>query len=594
MGKIKVLDQDTVNKIAAGEVVGRPYSVVKELVENALDAEARSIRVELQNGGKTYIRVIDDGTGMDEADADLAFIRHATSKIDNVEDLPFLTSMGFRGEAIPSIASVSKFTLQTKRAEDKEGTEIIIEGGQRIAKNKLPLADGTFIIVKDLFYNVPARLKYLKADRTEFQHILKFISSLALIYPQISFQLFNEQKKVFGTSGDNRQDEVVSEVFAYDVFKTMKKISYLVNDIKITGYISIPSCTRIDRDKQFVFVNKRVVNSDLVMKALRSATSYIFPPQRYPYCYLHIEVDPSEVDINVHPAKLEVKFAQENAVYRAVFNAIKEVFEKGLTDNSYTSLPLDGQHDDNKIVVSPHTYLKKDMYQKPMTRIDMEKLFGTEQQQNEMQNSDQTYNILKKFIEGDNADDAAPNRDQLEVLQFLKTYLVFWYDEQLYMIDQHIAHERFLYEKLKDKTMKVMSQELLLPETVFLDPMEQSRFEENKLLLHECGFKIEEFGKGTYIIRAVPHFLAHKSLKNILQDILAENNDKDENKRYNLMLMQIACKSAIKAGDYLTPAERVQLIKDWLKTDNNLSCPHGRPIVKTWQKNEIEQWFMRR
>ncbi len=582
MTNIKILSDDTINKIAAGEVVGRPVSVIKELVENSIDAGASRIKIEVQNGGKSFIRVTDDGSGMDEQDAKLCLVRHATSKISNEQDLFFLTTMGFRGEALPSIAAVSKFTLQTTQKEKTIGTEIIIEGGKEIAVRQLPLTEGTCITVKDLFYNVPARLKYLKTDKSELGHILRLIQSIALVYPQIAFNLYSEQKKAFAVSGNGRHEDVLSEVMASQVAKDMKKITYEQDDIIIQGYISTPSETIISRDKQIFIVNKRVVQCDLLAKAIRKATYYIYPQGRYPYLYLQLDIDPSVVDVNVHPAKLEVKFANESAIYKAVSEALKDIF---LVNNSiYQNIPQTNWPVPEKTGGAASNF--QSMNYSHSTSVEAstrDLLFSV------VQEVPTTTKPERQSFEGYRS----VQEPSMDVLQVNNTYLLYWQNENLFIIDQHIAHERVLYEQLKNKDHIILSQELLMPETIFLDQSEDILLAENRHIFENLGFGIEDFGKGSYLLRSVPTYLTHKPVKNIIRDVLAELTEKDPDKRYQQVLISLSCKTAVKAGDVLTDHEKVALIKDWQKTSNNMSCPHGRPIAKMFCKSEVDKWFMR-
>lgn len=593
MGSIRVLDIETVNKIAAGEVVSRPFSVVKELLENSLDAQATKIRISIQDGGKSSIEIIDDGIGMDEEDAVLSFTRHATSKLKSVEDLFFLESMGFRGEAIPSISAVSKFTMRSKKKSNEVGTEIIVDGGKHVSKKLLPLTDGTSIIIKDLFYNIPARLKYLKRDQTEFMHILKFVYASALVRPDVSFQLYNGLKKVFSTTGNNKLEEVVSEVFTYDIFKQMRKIDYQLDDVTISGYISIPSCTKVDRDKQVFFVNKRYIQSDIMGKALRNAITNIFPPQRHPYCFIQISIDPSEVDINVHPAKMEARFANEKTIYRAVYHAVRSIFEKGhnLNQSSYASPSINQESNDQQIVLSPQSYYKRDTTDYPAQALNLDSIYGGTKEKQGQFNPVEVFNMPEKEGEASSLIDASSS---MNILQIQNTYLLFWHKDQLWVIDQHIAHERILYESLIEKKQEIISQELLLPETVFFDKTEEILYNDVKMIFSEIGFSIDAFGSGSYIIRSVPQFLVNKHIKTVIKDIISEISEKDTKKKYNQILLSVACKAAVKAGDKLTSKEMSKLVEDWLATKNNMSCPHGRPIAKIFMKTEIDKWFSRR
>lgn len=573
MGQVRVLDPDTINKIAAGEVVGRPFSVVKELVENALDADARSIRVDIEEGGKSLIRVADNGLGMDKEDAELSLVRHATSKLSDIKDLFFLSTMGFRGEALASISSVSRFTLTTCQRGSATGTEIVAGGNSQFTSKQISATEGTTVVVRDLFYNVPARLKFLKSDKTEFLHILKFMQSMSLIYPNHVFTLTSDQKQVFQVSGNGRLEDIVSEVFSLDVATDMKPVQYESEGIILRGMISTPAQTRLDRDKQWFFVNRRVVHSDLLSRALRSATFSIFPQSRHPYVFLEVECDASEVDVNVHPAKLDVKFRAETAVYKALQKAVSAVFSQAMYAAAVPEYIREERPQNNR-----------EYFSEKMMPMEWSGMFGPVAQVADVQLVREASSALSP-VPMMVADET--------VLQLQNTYLIFVHEHQLMVIDQHIAHERVLYEKLKEKSGKVMSQEMLIPETLFLDPSEEIVLQSVLPELTACGFRLEEFGKGSRLIRAVPSYLMGKPVKQILKDCLSEGDLQDTRNRYNQVLMTIACKAAVKAGDALSPRERSALIRDWLRTPNALSCPHGRPIAKGFRPDEIAPWFRR-
>ncbi len=583
MSKIHILDPETVNKIAAGEVVSRPSSVVKELVENAIDAGARRITVEVRQGGKSFIRVTDDGHGMDMDDAVLSLVRHATSKINQVEDLTSLQTMGFRGEAIPSIASVSRFTLQTQVPDATIGTEILVEGGAAPIINALPLTQGTTLWVRDLFFNVPARLKYLKSDRSEFMPMLKFMQSVALLHPEIAISLIHDNRNILKTGGNGRIEDVLLEVFTDEVISHLRPIDYQLEDIQIKGYCSTPSQSRLDRDKQILCVNGRWIQSDLLGKAIRQSTQTIFPSQRYPYLFLHIEVPSSDVDVNVHPAKLEVKFAQESLVFRAVFHALSSLFSAGLSPiaDSPVVPTFHGFH----IQQRPH------VPSEPLVPTDWAKLYTPE-------NSflPTPINAMPAFIQdivNVKTPEPLPSVVERMILQVDNTFLIFEQSGELWAVDQHIAHERVLFEQLRSKDRPVASQELLIPETFTLDKVDQLWFEEVLIGLVSSGFRIDEFGGGQYLIRAIPIILMGKPIKSILKDSLKETDEKEPDTRYNRLLSTIACKAAVKAGDKLSHREREELIRDWLSVPNNMSCPHGRPIVKRFSFADMAGWFMR-
>ena len=618
MSKIKLLSSETINLIAAGEVVGRPFSVVKELVENALDAGATQIRVDLAHGGKSLIRVTDNGCGMDVSDAKMAFVRHATSKISEAHDLEKLSTMGFRGEALPSIAAVSKLTLQTCLTGNHEGIETIYEGGTLVSEKALPLSSGTMISISDLFYNVPARQKYLKADRTEYLYTLKYIYGLCLLYPNIKLQFFHDQKKVLGTTGLGNPDESLAEVFSAQVSPSMLALSFDNGRVKIEGAITPPSNARTDREKQWIFVNQRMIQSELIQKAFRQALYSLFSPQHYPAYWLHIHIPSQSVDVNVHPSKMEVKFEDEQEVYRAVVQAIRGAFEGGLSailhpedqqqnipSFSTNNSPVETYQRSDKVLLEPSQLIKlRDSDRSvPPSGWNMDQFFGAGMKADSTTVEQPSLEMFKHILSPNSVESASraqtseakcPTSEFGEIMQIDNTYLLFWYEKRLWIIDQHIAQERVLFEKLKKRELSTMSQELLLPETLFLDEFEEERMNAITLHLKEMGFTAEIFGQGTWIVRSVPVFFAEKNIKTLFKELLCEAFDITGNGLHEQVYMRIACHASVKAGDFLHPSERLQLVKDWVCSDNNMSCPHGRPIAKQLTLAEIEQWFMRR
>lgn len=582
MGNIQQLDDNTINKIAAGEVVGRPVSVVKELIENSIDAKADRIKIECELGGKSLIKITDNGTGMDKNDAEMCFARHATSKLISVEDLLFLDTMGFRGEAIASIASVAKVALKTKRKEELNGTEIIVEGGKIMQIESYPLNNGTTFVVKDLFYNIPARAKFLKNDKTELSQIIKLIQSLSLIYPGISFELFNDKKKIFYSSGNNNLEENLAKIFSLDVSSALKKISFDNEGVILYGYISIPGTYRSNKDKQFFAVNKRLVTHSSFHVAIKQATEYIFAPNQFPYIFIDLKVDPSELDVNVHPAKTEVKFLKERAVYNAILESIKAAFN--VTTASFSPTPYPSQ-----VIPNVYNFNKDTLFSTPTT------IHGKDIYANNILSSDSSnpQNGNTTYLKNPSIHDTHTKIPIKEIFQYQNTYLIFSKDEELWIIDQHAAHERILFEGLRQQNKIVGSQELLLPESIFISALEVNTFRILKETLFKIGYNIEEFGNDSLIIRSVPLKIANANHKEILTSILAENNSHSFEKTIEKTYTTIACKAAIKAGDSLSLQERQELIEQWLSCDNCISCPHGRPSVKIFKTNEIAKWFNR-
>lgn len=576
MGNIRLLDENTINKIAAGEVVNRPASVVKELLENSIDAAASNIKIEIQDGGKSLIKITDNGSGMDAENAKMSLVRHATSKISTVEDLLFLDTMGFRGEAIPSIASVSRLTIQTNTTNQGKGIELITEAGKVISETTMHIPTGTVIIVKDLFYNVPARQKYLKSENSEFGHILKITQGLALVHPEIAFTLLHNNKKIFSTTGNNKLEEVLSDIHSFKIFQNMLQINYADLGVKINGYISNPSETRANKDKQLFVVNKRLINNSTFHAAVTQSTKFIFPNNMHPYLFLNVETDPSEIDVNVHPSKTEVKLYKESFIFDSIYKAIKKTFQA-------TAQTINEEEANNTAVKQ---YVQQSSYNKQnAVTFKPNELFENKQQITE---------VYKTILETPTKSrEILSNEGVQSIFQFKDMYLVFFYENKLRIIDQHAAHERVLFEKLKTQTIKQGSQELLFPENIFLDQQDYLFFEEVKEILNDIGYVIEAFGKDSLIIRSVPIALPAKTDHKALITEIISDNKKDGKDKITKTFTTIACKAAIKAGDFLQEREKIALVNDWINCNNNVSCPHGRPIEKTFDEKEIDKWFHR-
>jgi DNA mismatch repair protein MutL len=585
MGIIKLLDDDTINKIAAGEVVNRPSSVVKELIENSIDAKSTEIKIEIENAGKKLIKVIDNGVGMTPEDAKMSLVRHATSKISDSHDLNFLNTLGFRGEAIPSIASVSQFTIITASSPVDMGCELILKDGKIVSEKKVISSMGTTIVVKDLFLNIPVRLKFLKADSTEFAHILKIVTGIALVNPNIAFSLFHNNKKIFSSIGNGNSEEVLADIFSYNVFQKMLPVKFSDQEVAIFGYISTPEETRTLKDKQIFVVNNRIVSNSLLYASVNQALKFIFSTGQQPYLYLNIKIDPSEVDVNVHPSKSEIKIYKEKFIFEAISIAIKNTFRispKILNHNSSIG--------DNKINYNYDDYKKK-ANSNTNFFVNADKLFSNEAESKinnfVLQYNDETKNNNPLIKEKKNI--------VTSVFQFKDTYLVFYYQNKLTIIDQHVAHERVIFEKLKARNYNKGIQELLFPENIFLDKQDYLIFNDMKDIFLDIGYNIDFFGEDSLIIRAVPIYLSKKiNHKEVVLDILSDSKNVEKVKdKETHILTTIACKSAIKAGDILEEMEKVAIVNEWIESPNRMSCPHGRPIEKSFNEKEIDKWFHR-
>ncbi|MCX7799258.1 MAG: DNA mismatch repair endonuclease MutL [Fimbriimonadales bacterium] len=591
-GRVRLLDPHTVNQIAAGEVVERPASVVKELVENALDAGARRIEVDLEDSGRTLIRVADDGCGMEPSDAEAALQRHATSKIACADDLLGVRTLGFRGEALPSIASVSRLTLSTATS-DGARTVLRVEGGRRLDNGAAAGPRGTEVVVRDLFFNTPARLKFLKSDSTELAACLEVLSRLAIGYPDVAFSVTHKGQTAFRTSGSGDRLQAVADVWGRELAKSLAEVDCEVAGIRVSGFVSPPHVTRPTRAYQYLYVNGRPVKARTLMAALDQAFRDLTPERRYPVAVLDVRVEPSRVDVNVSPTKSEVKFQQEGQAFDAVRYAVRAALqEHGMMPSAA----------DIAVVNQALAEL-----QRPAAAFSGSGLFH------------QSLAAQRPLgtLEGNEALDAAltglpavaPEEgrypflhllDDLRVLgQILNTFIVADTRRGLAIIDQHVAHERILYEHLcglKGPTA-IERQRLLAPETLELDRRSAVLLRERLEELVAVGFDIEPFGPDSFLVRAAPAALRGRDPLRTLRDLVDELVESTVARRLTPTREQIwitsACKMAVKAGDPLSVAEMEKLIVDLATTENPYLCPHGRPITIVLTREELLRKFKR-
>lgn len=597
MGKIKILPENIANKIAAGEVVERPASVVKELVENSLDAGSGKITVEVKNGGKELIRVIDDGAGMTYDDAVLSVERHATSKIQSLRDLESITTLGFRGEALPSIAAVSRFELVTRTRESIEGTRVRVEGGVRRDVERVGSPIGTRVTVSNLFYNIPARRKFLKSNVTELDHIIKYITSAGLAHPQVSFKLISDDKTIIEARRCDTVIERIHALYGRDFAENVVELSLGFETVKLHAFIGKPEFTKSSRDYQLFFLNLRPIRSNLLSSAVGSAFKSILPKGRYPVVILFLEVDPKLVDVNVHPAKAEVRFRDERSIYSEVMRCLSmamqsqeyiPLMDKPVLEAKKTKVETTAYPRKVEVESSVFKYLDRQKQEKPTFTFSRPKLLPGE--------SDQ-WQVRQKELS------ATPSID-LENIQLkarlFNTYIVVEAENDVLFIDQHIADERVIYEKLKSQMEQsaVSSQGLLLPLTVELSPAQMSALDIAMELLTDMGFELERFGGRTVIIRAVPALMQRGDIKQIVTDLIdqvaSSYNGQDKLKLQEELLIMSACRSAIQAGDALTDAEALRLLKELFNTSQPFMCPHGRPIIVRMNRAELDERFQRK
>ncbi|MBU0672733.1 MAG: DNA mismatch repair endonuclease MutL [Candidatus Margulisbacteria bacterium] len=570
--RIKILPEDLTNKIAAGEVVERPASVVKELLENAIDAKATQIKVEIQSAGRKLIRVSDNGQGMTREEVRLAIERHSTSKISQLDDLFNIQTLGFRGEALPSIASVSIMEIRSKDKDEEAGSLLRVEGGKIGKIEEIGCPVGTTLIVKDLFFNTPARKKFLKSPPTEIGHIGDIVAKYALAKPQIAFELVSDGKPLLVTSGSGRLKDAVAAIYGVELAKELVEAQLDFKLGKISGLISRPTLSRLDKSYETFFVNGRYVKNFLLNRALEEGYRTLIPNNRYPIAILFIEIDPKQIDVNVHPTKREIKFVKTQEVMGAIRDCVRLTLEQKL--NIKQPVAGDGQGSGSW---TPST----DLAWKPEMA---DALFSAINDQ---------LPVTSQEIEID----LSAVQPLFPIYQYKATYIICTDGEDLALIDQHAAHERIIYDQLGHKAKTQAQQPLLVPETIETSPKEAAVLGENIEYLKGLGFDLEEFGNNTYILRSVPAIATKNPAKQMLLDIVSElqtlgKSAQLEIKQENIRKL-IACHSAIKAGDKLSVQEMNQLIKDLFATENPATCPHGRPTMIRLSQEELDNRFGR-
>ncbi len=584
MSKIKVMDELLANKIAAGEVVERCASVVKELVENSIDAKATEIKIELKESGTVEIKVTDNGSGMDREDAILCFDRHATSKIIDEDDLFHISTLGFRGEALASIASVSEVVLKT--CNDQVGTTVTINGGKLIKTESSDSRIGTVITVSKLFYNTPARLKHMKSLYTELSSITDYINKISLSYPNIRFILTNNGSTLLNTDGKGNLHKTISSVFGIDIAKKMIKIEGYNDDYKIEGYITKPEIHRSNRNGLITLVNGRVVRNYDLNKTINDSYHSYQPDNRYPIVVINIEVDPSLVDVNIHPTKMDIKFSK----IEALLDLVKTTIEKSLKE--LVHIPIV----DIKVETVKINNEKKEYEQLPLNleRKVEENVDKYELKEEEKQVASPLFKINKKEVEKKN------NLPELyPVGLVLGTYIVCQNEVGMTLIDQHAAKERCNYELYKYKLGHPTRDRipLLVPFNIELTTGEFIILKQNLNIMLDMGYEIEEFGVNSFIIKAHPLWLKLENIKeatnHIIEAIIAYEKNFDLEKFNDHVSATLACKMSIKANTNISLLEMENLINDLRKCDNPYHCPHGRPTMINYPKTELEKLFKR-
>ena len=589
MGKIKLLDDLTINKIAAGEVVEGPVSVVKELVENSIDSGAKNIVIEIKDGGRSYIRIKDDGSGFDYDDIDIAFERHATSKIRKAEDMIGITSLGFRGEALASISAISKVTLTTKKKDDIEGYRYVVEGDDKSEIEETDCAAGTTIVVENLFFNVPARLKFMKSDSSNVGKIKDLCERIALSNLGISIKFISNGNDIFRTSGSYDIITCIYELYGREIAKNVVKVDYGIEGIKVTGVIGNRDILRKSRKDQIFFVNGRCVENELLYDSVSQAYVGSIGVHKFPFVILNVEIAPDQIDVNIHPSKLEIKFVDESLVFKTVYSAIKEmILREDFIGETYEDLNAEKQD-----------YIVKDIND----NFDIQKTSGLDNITNNGNSKNISYVSKIMNLRSNNSSNLGRDgyiKDPTKKLEYkligviFKTFIIIEIDNELYFVDQHAAHERVLYEKVRasyNEDKKMETQLLIIPKILSVSRLELETIMNNIDVFENLGFQIQDFGNSTIKIEGVPNVQYKLDVSSILLDTVREINSYARTTKQELenkFVATVACKAAVKAGMTLTPIEIDNLLQELFSLPNPYTCPHGRPTNIKISKEQLD------
>ncbi|MFR9069770.1 MAG: DNA mismatch repair endonuclease MutL [Paraclostridium sp.] len=680
MARINILDEATINQLQAGEVVERPSSVVKELVENSVDAGSKKIIVEIEDGGKKFIRITDNGSGIDSSEVEKSFLRHATSKINKIDDLYDLYSLGFRGEALASIASVAKIEMITRPKDEPVGTKILVEGGNIKLKEPVGTNNGTTIMVRDLFFNTPVRQKFLKSTHAETINISDLINKLAIGNPNVSIKYVNNKKTMLNSPGDGKLINTIRSIYGKDITENLIELNHESQFFKISGYIGNNNVYRANKNLQHIYINKRYVKSKVILDAISEGYKSLIPINKHAVCFLNIEIDPSKIDVNIHPTKLELKFENEQQIYVELKEYIRsslirsnligkyETFDKkenliskpitspkkienkseqinidnlnqGILNNlekeyknqtyNFEELEdrkkLEKEFKESKNIINQ---LKTDEVIVLDEAIDLNKVYSfndlleLEKKEEAKKLDDDIYKKNNEiYTQSNNLENQSINEDSISyeknmhqpefiedkkhqfclneyivIGTIFKTYIILQRGSNMYLLDQHAAHERVLYERYMDKfyNMDINMQMLLDPIVLELSTTDMLKIEKNIDLFMKFGFEIEIFGKNHIMIRCVPTIFGTPESEKFVLDII--DNIDEINNNYELKgekFASMACKSAIKANDTIYEEEINSLLKQIEMCKNPFTCPHGRPIFVEISKTEIEKMFKR-
>lgn len=616
MPNIAILNQETIDKIAAGEVVERPCSVVKELVENAIDAGSTAITVEIKEGGISFIRITDNGCGIERDQVAVAFYRHSTSKIRSAEDLLTVKSLGFRGEALSSISAVARVELITKTYDELTGTRYVIEGSKELSNEEIGAPDGTTFIVKDLFYNVPARRKFLKTAQTEGSYISDMVEKLALSHPDISFKFINNNQTKLHTSGNGNRKDIIYHIFGREISSSLLEVKHECEYFKVEGFIGKPVITRGNRNYENYFINGRYVKSNILSRAIEEAYKSFLMQHQYPFTVLYFTFF-SELDVNVHPTKMELRFDNNNEIYVELCDTIYAILSH---KEMIPEVPVDSTPAPKKIV---HEY--KEPIPEPFEKRRINEVRAAESKSvygQSVTSAVKDYSAIEtaaKTPETSTAYEPAQvvtgtqqtlgdydkvfltesSKKQFSIIgQLFKTYWLIEFEDKLYIIDQHAAHEKVLYEKTMARLANkdFTSQRISPPIVMTLDARECEMLEKYRPQIKQFGYEVEHFGGKEYMISAIPDNLFNIDMKDLFIEMLDDFSNATGRQTPDIITEKVAsmsCKAAVKGNDKLTLPEINKLIDELLSLDNPYNCPHGRPTIISMSKYEIEKKFKR-
>lgn len=616
MPNIAILNQETIDKIAAGEVVERPCSVVKELVENAIDAGSTAITVEIKEGGISFIRITDNGCGIERDQVAVAFYRHSTSKIRSAEDLLTVKSLGFRGEALSSISAVARVELITKTYDELTGTRYVIEGSKELSNEEIGAPDGTTFIVKDLFYNVPARRKFLKTAQTEGSYISDMVEKLALSHPDISFKFINNNQTKLHTSGNGNRKDIIYHIFGREISSSLLEVKHECEYFKVEGFIGKPVITRGNRNYENYFINGRYVKSDILSRAIEEAYKSFLMQHQYPFTVLYFTFF-SELDVNVHPTKMELRFDNNNEIYVELCDTIYAILSH---KEMIPEVPVDSTPAPKKIV---HEY--KEPIPEPFEKRRINEVRAAESRSVYGQSVTSTVKNYSATEPAAKAPETSTAYEPAHVVtgtqqtlgdydkvfltesakkqfsiigQLFKTYWLIEFEDKLYIIDQHAAHEKVLYEKTMARLANkdFTSQRISPPIVMTLDARESEMLEKYRPQIEQFGYEVEHFGGKEYMISAIPDNLFNIDMKDLFIEMLDDFSNSTGRQTPDIITEKVAsmsCKAAVKGNDKLTLPEINKLIDELLSLDNPYNCPHGRPTIISMSKYEIEKKFKR-